>query len=244
MGSKGSIPTKGEIEFFIQRHTRIVRITHWVNALCVVFMIPSGIAILIAHPEFYWGETGYFGAPFAFKLPIEPNFLHTWWGRGMHFLFAWILVVNGVIYLSYIVLSRKQRRKLIPRRDELRWNNIASEIGDHIRLRPPSAIGDHYNVLQKISYIIVVLLLSPLIFFTGLTMSPAITSVFPELLDLFGGRQSARTIHFIAAALLVLFILIHVLEVFVVGFKKEIWAMISGQWKQEGKFDDSDAGGG
>lgn len=218
----------------VYRHTLLVRITHWINAACFLFLVPSGIAILIAHPEFYWGQTGYFGAPAAFSLPLEPNFNHTGWGRGMHFFFAWILVLNGLVYVVSGILSRRQRRKLLPGREQLRWHRMVDELRAHLRFRPPRGdAGRQYNLLQKLSYLIVVLLLFPLMLISGLAMSPAIVAAFPELLDMFGGRQSARTIHFIAAGMLVLFLLIHLLEVFLVGVVEEVRSMITGRWVVE-----------
>ena len=98
----------------IYRHTRLVRITHWINALSFVLLVPSGIAILLAHPEFYWGEVGYFGHPAALTLPLEPNFDHTGWGRGLHFLFAWLLVLNGLVYLLCGLINGHFRRQMLP----------------------------------------------------------------------------------------------------------------------------------
>lgn len=218
----------------IHRHTRLVRITHWINALSFLLLVPSGIAILLAHPEFYWGETGYYGDPTALRLPLEPNFFHTGWGRTVHFFFAWMLVLNGMLYLAAGVVSGHFRRKLWPSADQLRPAHIAAEIADHLRLRAPRGeAATRYNLLQKLSYLAVVFILLPLLLLTGLTMSPAVTAAVPELFVWFGGRQSARTLHFIAAALLVLFFLIHVFQVFVAGFRNEMRAMITGKFEIE-----------
>jgi thiosulfate reductase cytochrome b subunit len=160
-------------------HAMLVRITHWINAASFLALAVSGVAILLAHPRFYWGETGYFDTPAAFELPLRVNLDQTGWGRDLHFLAAWIAVLNGSIYVVWGLLSRRFR--------------YAS-----------------YNLLQRFAYLGVVFGLLPLTILTGLTMSPAVTAAFPALFALFGGRQSARTIHFFAADLLVLFFVVHV----------------------------------
>lgn len=215
----------------IHRHSVLVRVAHWINAVSFLFLLPSGIAILIAHPELYWGETGYFGAPAALRFPIEPNFDHTWWGRGMHFVFAWVLVLNGLVYLIVGLLNGHFYRKMLPTGQQMRLGYRLRDIRQHIRL--PTSKGEasaQYNVLQKISYLTVVFVLFPVVLLTGLTMSPAVTAAIPELFGMFGGRQSARTIHFIIANLLVLFLLIHVFRVFAAGVVNHVQSMITGKF--------------
>lgn len=212
------------------RHSLLVRITHWINAVSFLFLVPSGIAILIAHPEFYWGETGYFGHPALFTLPIEPNFDHSGWGRGMHFFFAWVLVINGLVYLLSGLLSGHFRRKLLPSSEQLRPRHILHEIRAQRRLRlPKKDTAPRYNAVQKTSYLLVIFLLFPVLLLSGLTMSPALTAAIPELFTLFGGRQSARTMHFIVANLLLLFLLVHVVQVLRKGAVREVRAMITGK---------------
>jgi thiosulfate reductase cytochrome b subunit len=162
------------------RHSMLVRTTHWINFLSFLALAVSGVAILLAHPRFYWGESGYFDTPAAFELPLTVNLDQTGWGRDLHFLAAWIAVANGVIYLLWGLLSR------------------------HLRYAG-------YNPLQRLAYTGVVFGLLPVTILTGITMSPAITAAYPVLFTIFGGRQSARTIHFFAADLLVLFLLVHVI---------------------------------
>lgn len=161
------------------RHTTLVRATHWINSLCFVALAVSGIAILLAHPRFYWGETGYFDTPAAFELPLKVNLDQTGWGRNVHFLAAWIALFNGMVYVAWGLLS------------------------GHFRFTI-------YNALQRLTYIGVVFGLLPLTILTGLTLSPAVTAAWPVLFTIFGGRQSARTIHFFLADLLVLFLFVHV----------------------------------
>jgi thiosulfate reductase cytochrome b subunit len=151
--------------------------------------------------------------------------------RDWHFLAAWLFVINGTIYLLFGLFSGHFRRDLAPNRDQLRSRHIASDLWNHIRLRHPR--GDEakrYNVLQKIAYIAVIFLLLPTILLTGLTMSPAVTAAFPFLFDLFAGRQSARTIHFICANLLVLFVLVHVVQVLLFGAFNLTRSMITGRY--------------
>ena len=180
------------------RHTILVRATHWINFLSFLALAVSGIAILLAHPRFYWGETGYFDTPAAFELPLPVNLDQTGWGRNLHFLAAWIAVTNGVIYVVWGFFSR------------------------HFRY-------SGYNLLQRFAYMGVVFGLLPLTILTGLTMSPAVTAAYPVLFTMFGGRQSARTIHFFAADLLVLFLLVHVTMTIREGFATNMRSMIMGE---------------
>jgi thiosulfate reductase cytochrome b subunit len=176
------------------RHTALVRVTHWINTLSFLALLVSGVAILLAHPRFYWGETGVVGGPSLFDVPL-PFMLtgQTGWGRYLHFLAAWIFVINGVLYAGSGIFSR------------------------------PS-----YSLLQRLTYLGVTLVLAPLTVWTGLAMSPALTSVYPSLVTVFGGQQSARTIHFFAADMLVLFLLVHITMVSIAGFTSHMRGMITG----------------
>jgi thiosulfate reductase cytochrome b subunit len=152
--------------------------------------------------------------------------------RDWHFLFAWVFVINGLIYVLYTVLSGHLRRDLAPTRPDLR--GIGASIRDHLRLRHPR--GDaarRYNVLQKLAYLVVIFILLPLVVLTGMAMSPGLNAVLAGWVDLFGGRQSARTIHFVVAWLLVAFVLIHVFEVIVSGLWNHLRSMITGYFRIE-----------
>jgi thiosulfate reductase cytochrome b subunit len=108
---------------------------------------------------------------------------------------------------------------------------VLADIWNHIRLRAPRGEADRrYNVLQKLSYLTVVFVLLPAIVLSGLTMSPAVTAAAPILFDLFGGRQSARTIHFLAANLILLFVLVHVVQVLLAGVINRMRSMITGRY--------------
>lgn len=151
--------------------------------------------------------------------------------RRWHFFFAWALAINGMLYLSAAILSGHLQRDLWPRRAELAPRHLAAELWNHLRLRfPKGEAARHYNVLQKLSYVAVVLGLGPLIVLTGLTMSPGFNAVAPFLLDMFGGRQSARSIHFIAANLLLAFFVVHILALLAVGVWNELRSMFTGRY--------------
>jgi thiosulfate reductase cytochrome b subunit len=153
-------------------------------------------------------------------------------GRRWHLAFAWLLAVGLVAYLVASLINRHAWRDLTPRRRELRPSALWHEAKQHARLRfPTGEAALRYNSLQKLSYFGVIFILLPVIILTGLTMSPAIDAAWPWLLDLFGGRQSARSIHFIAAFLLVLFILVHLAMVLLAGPVNEIRSMITGWYR-------------
>jgi len=173
-----------------RRHSGVIRVTHWINAACFLALCVSGYAILIAHPRFYWGWTGYFDTPAAFSLPLAVNLDQTGWGRNLHFLAAWITLFNGLLYVG--------------------WSAAA------LRARPA------YSVSRKAAYAGVVFVLLPLMILSGLTMSPGITAAYPQLFGLFGGRQSARTIHFLLGAALVAFLIGHVAMTILTGFRRNM----------------------
>ncbi len=147
-------------------------------------------------------------------------------GRRWHFLFAWAFVINGLIYLLYGIGSGQLRRRLIPDGDQMR--GFGSSIREHLTLHfPEGEEAKRYNVLQKLTYLVVVLGLLPLMLLTGLAMSPGVNAVVP-LPDLFGGRQSARTIHFIVTNLVVLFVIVHVGLVLASGVWNNMRSMLTG----------------
>lgn len=217
----------------------------------------SGIVILMCHPRLYWGEVGNDLTPALIELPISRNHQHGgWsqrapffdnagspvsasrtfeifnkngWGRSLHFLAAWFLVVPGAIYLLTGLFSGHFRRHFLPRSGELTPKHLGAELVDHLRLRIRAATGGpQYGLLQKLSYFGVVFLALPLIIVTGLAMSPAISAAFPFLSGMFGGLQSARTVHFFAFVLLGLFLFVHVAMVIKSGFKRQIRGMTLG----------------
>lgn len=169
------------------------------------------------------------GFPYWATLP-EPLDLAR--ARRWHFLFAWIFVINGALYAAAAVASRHLWRNLVPSRAELR--GIASSLKKHALLSfPKGEEARHYNVLQKLSYLMVMFGMAPLMVASGLTMSPWIDAAWPWLLDVFGGRQSARTIHFITAFGLLAFVIIHILMVLASGLFNNMRAMITGRYRIE-----------
>ena len=158
-----------------------------------------------------------------------PSYQDLGTGRAWHFFFAWLLVLNGLVYLLFGIFSGHFRRDLAPRRRELTVHHIAQDVWDHIRLKHPRGEeSKHYNTLQKFAYLAVIFVLLPMMVLTGLTMSPGMDSVAPVLLTVFGGRQSARTLHFITANLIVLFVIVHLVEVVLAGVWNEVRSMITG----------------
>lgn len=153
-------------------------------------------------------------------------------GRRWHFLFAWAFVINGLIYLLYGLGSGQLRRRVIPDGDQVR--DFGASIREHATFRfPEGEDAKRYNVLQKLTYLVVILALLPLMVLTGLSMSPGVNAALPFLVDIFGGRQSARTVHFIVANLLVLFVIVHVLLVLVSGVWNNMRAMVTGWYVLE-----------
>ena len=152
--------------------------------------------------------------------------------RRWHLAFAWLLALSFSLYFVWSLANRHVQRDLAPSREQLRPRHIWHDIIDHARLRfPRGEAAAHYNILQKFAYLGVIFLLLPLLILTGLTMGPNNDAAFPWLLDLFGGRQSARSLHFIAAMLIVLFIVIHLVMVVLAGPLNEIRSMITGWYR-------------
>ena len=214
------------------RHPAIVRVTHWITTISFFALLVSGIAILLAHPRLYWGETGARGGPSLIDLPL-PFVLDVpirGPGRYLHFLAAWVTLFMGLIYVISGLFTRHFRSHLLPARSELSWNKIRQVLSRHLRFkRPPEEEALTYNFLQRLTYLLVIFVLFPLMFWTGLAMSPAVVSVFPAIVTIFGGQQSARTIHFFAASFLVLFLMIHILMISLAGFVIRTRAMITGR---------------
>jgi thiosulfate reductase cytochrome b subunit len=221
----------------IRRHSATTRITHWINALCLGLLFMSGLQIFNAHPALYWGDISTFDNPLAAlgEFPswaTIPSYQDLAGGRLWHFFFAWLLVINGTIYVLASLASRHLGRDLIPTRAELR--DVGHSIGEHIRLRfPKGEEARRYNVIQQLTYLAVIFGLLPLVIVTGLCMSPQLNADFPWLPALFGGRQSARTLHFIAAFSLFAFFIIHVVMVVISGFWNNIRSMITGRYAIE-----------
>jgi len=224
------------------RHPGFVRVTHWVIAVSFLALLVTGVEILISHPRFYWGETGNVNVPPLFTLPI-PSSRSTvptgygyvlpdqnGWSRYLHFEAAWAVVLTGVLYGVYGFFRGHFRRNLFPASSDLTPTRLAAEIARHARLQPPSQEDARsYNVLQRLAYLLVIFVLFPMVIWTGLDLSPAFTSAFPGAVTILGGRQTARTLHFLVTILLVGFLVVHVLMVVLAGFRERVGAMITGR---------------
>jgi thiosulfate reductase cytochrome b subunit len=150
--------------------------------------------------------------------------------RSWHFFFAWVLLVNGLVYVAYSLASRHLARDLAPDRRD--WRSIGRSIRDHLRFRHATGeAAKRYNVLQKLAYLAIVFGVLPLVVLMGIAMSPWMDTVLPGWVDWFGGRQAARTLHFALACLLVVFVLVHVFEVIVSGLWNHLRSMITGCYR-------------
>ncbi|WP_397400544.1 cytochrome b/b6 domain-containing protein [Phenylobacterium sp.] len=152
-------------------------------------------------------------------------------GRMWHFFFAWLFVINGLVYWLWGLIGGHIRRDMLPTRAQLAPRHILHEIITHAQLKfPRGEKARAYNVIQKLTYLAVIVVLLPMMLATGLSMSPGFNATLPWLTDLFGGRQSARTLHFISAGLIVVFIVVHVLLVLVSGVWNNMRSMITGKY--------------
>ncbi len=242
----------------IAPHRLWVRICHWLLAASVLTLFVTGVLILAVHPRLYWGEAGNDMMPALIEIPISKNhqpdlyertvtfdsvpgnvftaartypiFNQNGWARSLHFLTAWGLVLVGILYVLWGLVTGHLRRDLLPKLKELspvaQWRDATEHLRDR---RESGRYGPPYGSVQKTAYSLVVLVALPLMLVTGLSMSPAVTATLPILLDLFGGYQSARTLHFFAFAFLLIFFVVHVLMVVASGFRQQLRAMTLGK---------------
>ncbi len=203
----------------VPRHAGFVRVTHWLTTIAFIALLLSGVEILLSHPRFYWGEVGNLNmeplltipVPSSRAVPTGYGFMlpdQNGWSRYLHFQAAWLVLFTGGVYVLAALRTGHFRRNLVP----------ASAFGD------PGA----YNELQRLTYLIVIFVLFPLVIWTGLAMAPGFTSVFPASVTLLGGRQSARTVHFFVTIALVFFTLVHLTMIILAGFRARVRAMITG----------------
>lgn len=221
----------------VKRHSVATRVTHWINALALALLLMSGLQIFNAHPALYWGDISTFDAPLF--APGEfpgwatiPSYQSLAAGRLWHFFFAWVLVINGLAYLLASLASGHLGRDLVPTRAGLA--GIGRSIAEHVRLHfPRGEEARRYNVIQQLAYLAVIFGLLPLVILTGLCMSPQLNAAFPWGPELFGGRQSARTLHFLAASGLFGFFIVHIVMVVLSGLWNNIRSMITGRYSIE-----------
>lgn len=224
------------------RHSAIVRATHWITTLCFLALLVSGLEIIVSHPRFYWGEDGNVLTPALFSFPIPASRAtvptgygyvlpdQNGWSRYLHFEAAWVLVLTGGLYVIWGLLSGHFRKNLLPASGSRSWRALSTAVGGHVRLTlAVDADVWSYNLVQRLTYLIVIFVLFPLVVWTGLAMSPAFVSAIPSTVTTLGGRQSARTLHFLVSVALVVFLIVHVAMVWRAGFARRVTAMITGR---------------
>jgi thiosulfate reductase cytochrome b subunit len=223
-----------------KRHSAVVRLTHWLTTLAFCALLLSGGEIVLSHPRFYWGETGNVNmrpwlnlhlpssrdtvpSGYGYVLPDQNG-----WSRYLHFEAAWLAVGTGLLYVLFGFCSGHFRRNLIPAGFSLQ--ELSASAREHLRFaRPGDDEASSYNVLQRMTYLLVIFILFPLMIWTGLAMSFGLDAAFPLAVKLLGGHQTARSLHFIVTFLLVIFLVVHIVMIFVAGFRSRMRAMITGK---------------
>jgi thiosulfate reductase cytochrome b subunit len=245
VGDSACVPSSAAVVPAItvpSRHSALVRVTHWITTFCFLALLVSGVEIVISHPRFYWGETGNVLTAPLFKLPIPASRAtvptgygyvlpdQNGWSRYLHFQAAWVAVLTGLLYAISSLFTGHWRKNLLPGEADLSWRVFSAAIAKQLRFeRPSEAEAWSYNVLQRLTYLLVIFVLFPLVIWTGLAMSPAFVSAVPTAVTVFGGQQSARTIHFFVSLSLLIFLLVHVVMVCLAGFRSRMRAMITGR---------------
>jgi thiosulfate reductase cytochrome b subunit len=218
----------------IKRQKAATRIAHWLWTACMFFLVLSGLQIFNAHPVLYLGnESGFDYDNALLSLPAFPSALtlpstrDLATGRVIHFFFAWILVATLAFWLVASLLNRHLRKDLVPTSRDLA--KLPEDMREHLAMRIIHR--PRYSPLQKLAYASVLFVLFPMIILTGLCMSPGMNAALPFLPELFGGRQGARTVHFAAMVLLLVFFFIHIAMVVIAGPLNEIRSIITGRYR-------------
>ncbi len=222
----------------IRRHAIGTRVWHWVNAVAIFVLLGSGLGISNAHPRLYWGR---YGANFDaawLQLPRFPAWItipasyNLAISRRWHLFFALVLGFGLLAYMLWSLANRHFARDLRLQRRELTAGHVLADLKAHwnLRFHDPERPRD-YNLFQKLSYILVLFVALPLVILTGIALSPAMNAGFPWVLDLLGGRQSARSIHFLCATGIALFTIVHLALVILAGPVNEVRSMITGWWR-------------
>lgn len=220
----------------IFRHRLSTRVWHWINVVTVFVMLMSGLMIFNAHPRLYWGEYGANFDPAWLELPrfpgwaTIPSMYNLSLARQWHLAFAWIFAFGLTFYMARSLWNGHFRKDVALSKAEVAPSHLWEDVKKHAKFDFHTEDA-RYNPLQKIAYSGVLFLILPTIILTGLTMSPGMNAAWPWLVELFGGRQSARSIHFIGAGAIVGFILLHLTLVVLAGPINEIRSMITGRWR-------------
>lgn len=222
----------------VRRHALPTRLWHWINAVAIFVLIGSGLGISNAHPRLYWGRYG-------------ANFDHSWWqlprfpawltipanynlaiSRRWHLFFALVLAFSLLAYMIVSLVNRHFQRDLRVRRADVAPAHLAADAKAHLALRFHDPENPReYNAFQKLSYVAIVFVALPLAILSGLALSPAMVAAWPWLLELFGGRQSARSIHFLAMIAIAGFTIVHLALVILAGPVNEVRSMLTGKWR-------------
>jgi thiosulfate reductase cytochrome b subunit len=223
------------------RHAAIVRVTHWLTVVAFVALAVTGLELVISHPRFYWGETGNVNMKPAFTLPIPasrdtvptaykyvmPD--ENGWSRYLHFEAAWLLVLTALVYGVWGLATGHFWRNIFPASGERNFGSVWSRFTKYLRRAPPDKAEERsYNVLQRVTYLVVIFVLFPAIILTGLAMSPSFVGAFPAIALIAGGKQTARTLHFFLTWSLVAFLVVHVAMIAISGFWRRMRAMTIG----------------
>ncbi|MEC3909923.1 cytochrome b/b6 domain-containing protein [Sphingobium sp. CR2-8] len=222
----------------VNRHRLSTRLWHWLNALLLYILFTSGLGIFNAHPRLYWGQYGAnFDVPWLeldrfpgwITLPAHYSLALS---RHWHLAAAPIFAFALLAYMLWSLGNRHIARDLAIDRRDMAPRHVWQDVKDHARLRfPTGQAARRYGVLQKASYVGVIFVALPLLILTGLTMAPGMNAAWPWLLDLLGGRQTARSIHFITAFALVAFVIVHLLMVMLAGPINQVRSMITGRYR-------------
>jgi thiosulfate reductase cytochrome b subunit len=222
----------------VKRHRISTRLWHWINATAIIVLIMSGLMISNAHPHLYWGhyganlDTPWFNPPNFPGWATIPSTYNLALARHWHLFFAWIFAFGFLAYLVVGLINRHLQRDLTLERGELAPKHLIAEVVHHAQLKfPTGAAALRYNTLQKLTYIVVLFGLFPLLIVTGMSLQPGMSPLTGWAIDLLGGRQSARSIHFICAGLVTAFIVVHLLLVLLAGPYNEIRSMITGRFR-------------
>lgn len=217
----------------MKRHSLFTRVWHWINAAAVIVLFMSGLNISNAHRYLYWGDYGFDPAD-AWTAVIRfpgwatiPGYYSLAIARDWHNIAAWFFAVGLLAMWVNMLVSRHFARSIMIRSREWKPSHLFADVREHLRGRFDAHEGK-YNTLQKIAYGTVYGIFLPMMVFTGLAISPGIEPAAPWLVDILGGRQSARSLHFIFAWAVFAFVAIHVAMVLVSGASKQIWGMIDG----------------
>jgi len=218
----------------VKRHALSTRLWHWLNLICVVILFMSGLTISNAHPWLYWGEAGFAPAEAWLAVPRFPDWMtipgyySLAVARDWHILLAWPFALLLLFMWAAMLANRHFARDIATAGREWRWTNVRSDIGAHLKLDFDHRAGK-YNFLQKLSYGLVMGVILPGMVLTGIAISPGMGPSFTWLIELLGGRQSARSLHFILAFALLGFLIVHVALVLLSGPWGQMRAMITGK---------------